>query len=531
VAVAIYIIATLPPRSIALTTPAPPTVLFGAYHVHTQRSDGAQSVDDITRAAARANLRFVILTDHGDATRAPDPPVYRNGVLVIDAVEISTAGGHVVAMGLEKASPYPLGGAAPDVIDDIHRLGGWAVVAHPDSPKPDLRWSAWTTGYDAVEWLNADSEWRDESPGRLGATILRSVVRGPESVATLFSRPTATLARWDAEAARRPIVGLAAIDAHGSLPLSGDTLFRAVSQGVELDQELSGDAGDDARRVMDGLRRGRTFTIVAATAAPAAIEFSAAQSGITVSAGGRLSGLTAETTFRAAVPGAPDARLELLLNGRPLQAGKGSVGFVGPLERGAYRVEVTLGDSSMPWILSNPIYAGETAPEHATASGPPVVRRTQLPLNRQWSIEHSAASGGGIALEGDDLRFAFQLGDDPAANPYAAVVAGIEAGDALQTIEFVGRADRPMRIVVQVRMPGGGPEGLRWRRSVYLNETPRTIVIPLTEFEPVDTAAGLRLTGLIRSLLFVADTVNSAPGARGTVWLSHVTLGSHAPPE
>ncbi len=85
-------------------------------------------------------MKFIILTDHGDATRVPDPPQYRSGVLCIDAVEINSTGGHIVGLGLGGPSPYPLAGAPADVIDDIHRMGGKAVVAHPDSPKIELSW-------------------------------------------------------------------------------------------------------------------------------------------------------------------------------------------------------------------------------------------------------------------------------------------------------------------------------------------------------------------------------------------------------
>ena len=116
----------------------------GAIHVHTRRSDGSGTVEQVAAAAARAGLQFVILTDHGDGTREPAPPVYSSGVLVIDAVEISTEDGHVVALGLPKA-PYPLGGEPRDVVEDIERLGGMAIAAHPGSVKPELRWTEWTS--------------------------------------------------------------------------------------------------------------------------------------------------------------------------------------------------------------------------------------------------------------------------------------------------------------------------------------------------------------------------------------------------
>ena len=131
--------ALLPPGSRRLSLSAPPLVVRGASHIHTVRSDGAGTPESAAAAAARAGLDFIILTDHGDGLRAPDPPRYVEGVLVIDAVEISTTGGHYVALGLDRA-PYRLAGEPRDVVEDVHRLGGFGVAAHPDSPKAQLQW-------------------------------------------------------------------------------------------------------------------------------------------------------------------------------------------------------------------------------------------------------------------------------------------------------------------------------------------------------------------------------------------------------
>ena len=73
--------------------------------------------------------------------------MYRNGVLCIDAVEISTDGGHVVALGLPQ-TPFPLGGEVRDVIEDVRRLGGMSIVAHPDSTRPSCAWSDWDAPFD-----------------------------------------------------------------------------------------------------------------------------------------------------------------------------------------------------------------------------------------------------------------------------------------------------------------------------------------------------------------------------------------------
>src|SRR6185295_1851588 len=84
-----FLATTLPPRRLALPPSGDGTVA-GILHIHTTRSDGRGTPDEIAAAAARAGVSFIVFTDHGDATRIPDPPAYRSGVLCLDGVEIST---------------------------------------------------------------------------------------------------------------------------------------------------------------------------------------------------------------------------------------------------------------------------------------------------------------------------------------------------------------------------------------------------------------------------------------------------------
>ena len=104
--------AALPPKRLNLASrnlSATPTAAAGAFHIHSSRSDGTGTPDEIAAAARRAGLQFLVLTDHGDGTRQPVLPQYRHGVLCLDAVQISTADGHYIAVGMPKA-PYPLAG-------------------------------------------------------------------------------------------------------------------------------------------------------------------------------------------------------------------------------------------------------------------------------------------------------------------------------------------------------------------------------------------------------------------------------------
>ena len=294
-AVFLWMLLTLPPRARAVDLSgwpddrSPPTAR-GAFHVHSDRSDGSAAVEDIAAAASRAGLQFVIFTDHGDGTRAPDPPVYRSGVLCIDAVEISTSGGHYIALGM-PASPYPLAGEPHAVVEDVRRLGGFGIVAHPGSAKAGLGWTDFGLAYDGIEWLNGDSQWRDESRRALGGAVVRYLLRPSEVLAALLDRPGPLLAQWDDSTRRRQVVALAGADAHAHLASGarrdGDDdrfalafpgyehVFRVFSINVELDREFAGDeaAAADAALLLAGIRAGRVFTVIDMVAAPARFSF------------------------------------------------------------------------------------------------------------------------------------------------------------------------------------------------------------------------------------------------------------------
>ena len=168
----------------------------GNLHIHSRDSDGGGSLDEIAAAASRAGLKFIVLTDHGDATGQPSAPVYREGVLCLGGVEISTAGGHYLAIGLPEA-PYPLGGEARDVVEDVKRLGGFGIAAHPDSQGTICAGATGTTPFDALEIVNPDTSWRVHVQQRDGARSCASLKRsrrirsGParRSPAYWMSRP------------------------------------------------------------------------------------------------------------------------------------------------------------------------------------------------------------------------------------------------------------------------------------------------------------------------------------------------------
>ena len=261
------------------------------------RSAGRGTPEEVAGAAARAGLRFVVLTDHGDATRTPDPPTYRSGVLCLDGVEISTRGGHYVAVGL-PAAPYPLGGDARDVVEDVRRLGGFGVAAHPDSPKPELQWREWDAPFDAIEMINPDTSWRRRIaiPGmrpklRVLASLFDYPIRPAETLTSLLAPATDdALTGWDARMQGRRVVALAGADAHAkiaprnadpgdnkwSLPLPGyEASFRMMSVHVRTNAALTGNGPADAAVILRALRAGHLYIAIDGAATPPAFEFTA----------------------------------------------------------------------------------------------------------------------------------------------------------------------------------------------------------------------------------------------------------------
>ena len=95
-----------------------------------------------------------------------------------------------------------------------------AIAAHPGSPKPELRWTDWDVPIDGLEWLNADSEWRDEPLRALARALLTYPFRRPETLATLLDRRQESLQRWDELTAQRPRRRRGGADAHARIRLT-----------------------------------------------------------------------------------------------------------------------------------------------------------------------------------------------------------------------------------------------------------------------------------------------------------------------
>ena len=547
-AVAVLVVLTIQPRRLTLP-PSTDGTISGVVHIHTNRSDGLSGPDEIAAAAARVGLKFIVFTDHGDATLRQDPPTYRSGVLCLDGVEISTTGGHYIALDM-PAAPYPLGGEARDVVEDVHRLGGFGIVAHPDSPKLELRWREWVAPFDAIEMVNPDTGWRvwAQQPGwRAKMKLVEALVdypfRSAETVAGLLHEAQDLPVRWAALTQRRRVVTLAGADAHAklsgegrfALPFPGyESSFRVLSVRVKPERPLSGAPGyaaGDASLVMRAIRAGHVYAAIDGVATPPSLELSASNASGTVSAGDELAAAGPVTLHVRT--NAPPSFTTLVWNGAKMVSGdhhEQDFSVTLPATPAVYWVGVrsTGLTPELTWARSNPIYVRERAPVTRPLTRPPA--HTSQPLfdgksAAGWRVEQDTTSVAAMDLVpmfgGPELRFRYGLSGQIAPPPFAALAfdapRGIAPNDRLT---FTIRAERPMRISVQLRAPREGGEAERWQRSGYIEPTSEEHTVYFEELSPVGATETYKAPlELVRSVLFVVDPVNTKRESSGRIWI------------
>jgi hypothetical protein len=437
----------------------------------------------------------------------------------VDGVEISTNGGHYVALGM-SAAPYPLGGEPAAVVEDVARLGGFGTAAHPDSLHPELAWTDWTLPVDGIEWINADSEWRDEPRARMARVLFDYLVRPGGALTALLDRPEATLARWDALSATRRVIALAGHDAHGGIgrriedggrwgiPLpSYEASFRSFSTRAVLENPLSGDPQADAHALIAAIRDGRVFTAIDAIAGPALLDLRVANGAI-----------------RADSSMPPNAELSLLRDGVAIAtAANGHVNI--PVEAGGFRVEVRVpgspGTPPVPWLVSNVVYA--VPPVAPAAADAAFMSFEPVPSGLPWRVEQDPSSVGSLSAVDGGIQLDYKLGTGEQDSVFTALTLDLPRQPRpAEALSFRVRASRPMRISVQLKASGEE----RWGRSVYVDPDERRIRVELGEMQPLDGQTGPPPDpSVARALLFVVDRTNARPGAAGTFAISDLAFG------
>jgi hypothetical protein len=350
---------------------------------------------------------------------------------------------------------------------------------------------------------------------------------------------------------RRRVVTVAGADAHArlalrnadpgdgtpSLPFPGyEASFRVMSVHIRPHRPLTGAALADAGIVMRALRNGHLYTAIDAVASPPSLSFMATNDRGTVHEGDILgAGGPVALRIQSNAPAGFTTNVyegtRLLSSARDTQ----DLTIHASADPGVYWTEIVRSGSvsHVPWVRSNPIYV--RAPlEAAPAATPPSVMPSLIhslldPAAPPARLELSKAGGAIERVDGTDgvrLRVRAILEGGTATNQAVALVFDTPEGIAAYDRAFLHlRADRPMRVSVQLRGGQGASAGDRWTRSIYLDAAWREYTLPFTDFVP----AGLPHTASpaladVRSVMVVVDLTNTKPAFSGTISVQSVQL-------
>ena len=121
-------------------------------HVHTEGSPDAHTkIKDLPQLIRKKGLDGVAITEHNRF----NPPEF-NDTIILPGVEVSSAEGHIIALGVKELIPANL--SADETIQRIRDQNGVAIVPHPYDPVCEcVKISRLRTLPDAIETMNADA--------------------------------------------------------------------------------------------------------------------------------------------------------------------------------------------------------------------------------------------------------------------------------------------------------------------------------------------------------------------------------------
>jgi hypothetical protein len=337
----------------------------GALHMHTIYSDGTGTVEDLARAARKAGLRWIIVTDHDTLAGKPYEG-WVDGVLVIVGHEITPDRNHFLALNVDEVIPNTL--PPQEFVDQVYARGGFGIIAHPDERvkndfKDIYRWDDWSVdgpreraGRPAgIELWNHLSDWGEHLTERNKELLYFMPHLG-------LNGPTRdTLAWWDRlNVSGKRTFGVGGVDAHafkkkapwGEIEIfSYRSTFGTVTNYLLLHQPLAADARAATNQVYGALAEGRSYFLNRRDGDCAKLTFQTLRGQERLEIGTSPSLRDGPLALLADVGRA--AELRLVRDGHQVATGDKSLRYE-VREPGVYRLEARR--NRRAWLFTNPIY-------------------------------------------------------------------------------------------------------------------------------------------------------------------------------
>lgn len=139
---------------------AEPRWLCGDLHLHTEHSDGAYTLEETVQLARRAGLDFIALTDHNTSSQN-EASGWRDGLLVIPGMELTTGRGHCNLYGVSDPLPDFRAVSTEQLkkkLAEARAAGAYVSLNHPHDSDCGWHWG-FDVNHDWVEIWNGP--WRE----------------------------------------------------------------------------------------------------------------------------------------------------------------------------------------------------------------------------------------------------------------------------------------------------------------------------------------------------------------------------------
>jgi len=319
----------------------------GVLHVHTRYShDSSGSVKSIIKTARKHNLDFVVITDHNNMAVRADATykTHSEKPLLLIGHAISSASGHVIALGVENTIPTPV--EAQQAIDQIHARGGYAFLAHPVCEKS--AWQDWSVdGFDGIEIYNHVCDFYDTHKFNF---LIKSIILSPSLFAQqIMNEPRELIVKWDSLLGERPVSGVGAIDAHVQYRFLGFPSVRySLSFRMATLHVLSADATEAA--ILKSIANGKNYTVFEALGFTNQFQYVAIVDDDIYHIGDHI---RRKKTVEIRIFEPDATEIKLIHNGTVIMNVHGHELLKKVKDPGYYRVEVYR--NGKLWIITNPI--------------------------------------------------------------------------------------------------------------------------------------------------------------------------------
>lgn len=244
---------------------------LGAIHIHTKLSDGTGDINSISKAAKKAGLNWIIITDHNNFDIKEG---FYNGVCVIKGEEISPcSSNHYIALDIKNLiNPSD---DTKKFVDEVRAQGGFGFAAHPDeadnrkNKAHPIKWTNKSVIPDGIEIWNWFSDWADDYDETNIFKIAYSyffrhkLIQGPHKE---------TLKWWDElnKKSENIIPAIAGVDAH-ALKISKYIIpikifpykdcFKTLANVITLENEIPKDFESQKKLILSSIKNGNNLMI------------------------------------------------------------------------------------------------------------------------------------------------------------------------------------------------------------------------------------------------------------------------------